>query len=812
MGSGALLTSPSLTNGDVWNYRRLQKISLRSELVLGPAVITGLRFLSDQVSDRTAQAEFYRSLAALSTAEPPIPRAERARIEIPPLPSQVVLIAPPVILQKRSKAEACESNLASDISVMIAEQLKRKCSAAYDCDAPTDLTQRLRCFNRNEMDSTEEYFGERAKSFGDEMVYADFANMLRETTVLKKGEMLSVENWINQQTAQVSLIAVFSIPYNSITTVLRMTWDKSADDGSGRFRGSINLLSYKNIPPSELSTFIFYIIVNIFLNIMDIVFIAIQIKKRSNQRSELLAFVARNAGRAAKENIKDIQKSVRVLPPIDVYDLLMRIGMILLCVRIILQKSYWFTDTFTDTENPLSEMDQLGQQLMTIDWTGPRGREKNDQFTTLFELISSISQGQFREITLRRYAFFMLALMLVRLIIYLNCHPRIAILYATIVQSLDDLFHFSIVFAVIFRVFAFAASWTIGSENDDFETTTKALLTQFQMVAGGSVPLSEQPQGVELCYFVAFVIIIFVIMVNCFLLAVIVSAYDGVATAIKESVIEHNFIFDVIVSFQYLYLQFASGHRWPSRKLLLDALAATDVHQEQEGADGAIITVKTLANLRDIHSGTQIFPDEVTAKDWMNYYLWITPYLAHGYEPLHPSILKHQQDEAHFSKIARIVASGKAVTKEGLGNSSAAPPAQEENGRSPLGGEATSKSDFSLDGLHLSVQDMHVKMAVDRVNSMYGGETRNPSPRSLHSLNRRLEGVEGQLQQILEGSKPAGAQGQENGTLAGVQSQLQQILAGQEELRQTLASMQLRGTDAQAEPPPPSVAGPEQTA
>ena len=129
-------------------------------------------------------------------------------------------------------------------------------------------------------------------------------------------------------------------------------------------------------------------------------------------------------------------------------------------------------------------------------------------------------------------------------------------------------------------------------------------------------------------------------MVNCFLLAVIVSAYDGVATAIKESVIEHNFIFDVIVSFQYLYLQFASGHRWPSRKLLLDALAATDVHQEQEGADGAIITVKTLANLRDIHSGTQIFPDEVTAKDWMNYYLWITPYLAHGYEPVHPSILK----------------------------------------------------------------------------------------------------------------------------------------------------------------------------
>ena len=47
-------------------------------------------------------------------------------------------------------------------------------------------------------DEEGEYFGEKAKVFGSDLVFADFANMLRETTVFRGGQMLAVENWIDQ--------------------------------------------------------------------------------------------------------------------------------------------------------------------------------------------------------------------------------------------------------------------------------------------------------------------------------------------------------------------------------------------------------------------------------------------------------------------------------------------------------------------------------------------------------------------------------------------------------------------------------------
>jgi hypothetical protein len=327
MGSGALLTAPTLSDANVWNYRRLQKASLRSELVLGPGVITGLRFLSDQISDRVMQRGFYNSLAVLSTVEPPerLP-TERTHIKIPPLPSQIVLIAPPVILQTRSKEMPCESSLAGDISSMLAQQLERKCSLSYNCEAVQALTARLRCFNREENDIDEDFFGEETKSFGGEEVYADFANMLRETTVLKDGEMLSVDNWIDQKTGSVSLIAVFSIAYNSITTVLRMSWKKSVDDGSGRFIGGITMLSYRNIPPYDLNEFVFYILVNMFLNIADIFVIGRQVWRRKKKVEDLLSLATK------PEDRKAVRSSINVLPPMDVFDLMMRIGMMVLCV------------------------------------------------------------------------------------------------------------------------------------------------------------------------------------------------------------------------------------------------------------------------------------------------------------------------------------------------------------------------------------------------------------------------------------------------------------------------------------------------
>jgi hypothetical protein len=651
MGSGELLRSPTLSDANVWNYRRLQKASLRSELVLGPGVITGLRFLSDRVNDRLLQQGYYDSLAMLSSVEPPVRLpTERSHIEIPPLPSQVVLIAPPVILQRRSKEMLCESSLAGDISGMLSQQLDRKCTLSYNCDAPTALSNRLRCFNRNEFDEEGDYFGAEPKYFGDDLVYADFANLLREGTVLRNGETLSVENWIDQKTASVSMIAVFSIAYNSITTVLRMTWEKDVDDGSGRFRfsGGSTMLSYRNIPPAELNEFMVYIIMNMVLNIMDIVIIGVQATRRKKRQDSLLALAADKP-----EARKVIRSSITVLSFMDKFDLTMRIGMCGLCFLFYMQKYY-------SGNSSLSPLDQSGQDLITIDWTGPEGRVQNNQFTILFKIISLIFQGQERELLVRNTAFFTLFFMLVRVIIYMNCHPRISVLYGTIRQSLDDLFHFAIVFMVIFAVFAFMATWAIGSENDKFETFNTALVTQFEMVTG-EFPFNEQPSMLELFYTVTFVSVVFIIMVNTFLLAVVVSAYDTVAKAINDSVVERNVFLDVIGSFTYFYFRYSPLFKWPDRLDVVAALTAEECNLNELYVEGGCglqseaLSVKRLASLKSLLTGHYLFPDEYTAKDWLDYYLWITPSALSGYKDTPKAMLMHQEDEANLVTQVRLM-------------------------------------------------------------------------------------------------------------------------------------------------------------
>merc|ERR1719199_437821 len=255
------------------------------------------------------------------------------------------------------------------------------------------------------------------------MVYAEFANILRDSTVLIKGEKtLSIKNWIDQKTGSVSLIAVFSIPSNSITTLMHLTWEKSALDGSGRFSGQSSrdfwgnifakstILSYKNIPPDELNQYLFYIIINMVLNVADIFLIVVVrgAMTRKQQRDRLLSLLdsqrrATSPRRATfkeaplarsrsfaqrmssfsrtktvnvlKEQTQSIRGHIQILTGTDVFDVLMRIGMMALCWQFYRQKYYSSnSDAGMQQTSPL---DQFGKDLLAIDWTGSEGREQN---------------------------------------------------------------------------------------------------------------------------------------------------------------------------------------------------------------------------------------------------------------------------------------------------------------------------------------------------------------------------------------------------------------------------------------------------
>ena len=49
--------------------------------------------------------------------------------------SQITMVAPPIVLQRRGPSESCESALSVPIAEMLNEQLKRKCGQSYSSSA-----------------------------------------------------------------------------------------------------------------------------------------------------------------------------------------------------------------------------------------------------------------------------------------------------------------------------------------------------------------------------------------------------------------------------------------------------------------------------------------------------------------------------------------------------------------------------------------------------------------------------------------------------------------------------------------------------
>jgi len=642
--------------------------SLRTELVLGPSISFGLRFRPAQILSRLLQQYFYKALAKLSGIEAPKNIAPtKATVEVPPLPSQIIAIAPPVMFQERSDLQPCESALSYDVSQLLNMQLQRKCGLSYDCadsaGADLDHDGRLKCYDRTQAVAVDPYFGKAPTPFGEggPPVYAEFANMLRETTVFRDGVAMNVDGWIDQRTQSVDMLSVFTIPYNSITTVLRLTFVKDAQDGSGRFSGSKTLLSYKNIPPAELTPFTVLVAFNVLLNAMDVIFLAWCVWTRRKQKQD---YKSRYTGFE-----KTINQNIPVFTGLDFFDLVMRIWMTILLLLFMGQKSYRTAVAHDPTQmtpvESLSALDIQAQNLTQIEWLNrDPSMTASQKFLMLFTYAGKILAGQEYEQTLRQASFFTLFFMLIRTIIYMNCHPRIAVLYGTITAAADDLFHFFILFTVIYSVFGFAAHWAIGADNEKYQTFPAALTTQFEMVIG-EFPWQDDVGGLEFFYNVAYALIVFITLLN-FLLAVIVSCYDNLKKEIDDCLVELNVVTDVWYAFRYWYKQVFM--KWPSRENVAQALAAIDVDKDGKmdlASMGQFRCGLTLFQyLQNPHTKDNLFADRNMALDWLDYYRFNFPVVEWEADIFVEKLLMHQQNQSRITRLAWM--SNKAAKKDAM--------------------------------------------------------------------------------------------------------------------------------------------------
>ncbi len=150
---------------------------------------------------------------------------------------------------------------------------------------------------------------------------------------------------------------------------------------------------------------------------------------------------------------------------------------------------YWSLDSGdADSQRFL----KVVKDLSTLDW---RNKDLDttvlEQYGEKMEYLSELMKIQ---TYIMRLFFVVGFLMIFRVIVFLRIQPRCAILFKTIQLALDDLFHFLVVFTLIFGVAGMLAHWFFGTDYEAFATINMTMYTQFMMLIGEFPWLEGPPQ------------------------------------------------------------------------------------------------------------------------------------------------------------------------------------------------------------------------------------------------------------------------------------------------------------------------------
>jgi hypothetical protein len=171
--------------------------------------------------------------------------------------------------------------------------------------------------------------------------------------------------------------------------------------------------------------------------------------------------------------------------------------------------------------------------------------------------------------TIRITAFIMLYLQFVQIILYMNAHPRMALLTRTLVLAWDNIVHFFALFILIFLMLAYMVHWLLGGDLFEvFGSFSQAFMSQTRMIFGEWIYSAgvDELHGVWLTMYwiwaATFMLLVFFTLLN-FFLAIIVDAFVVVKEQIEKQVTECSFPYDCYDAFASSKKFYTKG--WPSR-------------------------------------------------------------------------------------------------------------------------------------------------------------------------------------------------------------------------------------------------------
>eukprot|EP00930_Biecheleria_cincta_P025362 TRINITY_DN18068_c1_g1_i1.p1 TRINITY_DN18068_c1_g1~~TRINITY_DN18068_c1_g1_i1.p1 ORF type:complete len:832 (-),score=112.47 TRINITY_DN18068_c1_g1_i1:560-3016(-) len=535
--------------GKTWPWARSGRflqavvISSGSKNLFGPVELR-----SEALLIKTCQELYYRRLGTMVLRQgPAMTDAKRmtrtVKYDRQAFSAPGFLLAPPLLLQARTqKTSECSTSYAT-------WALNKKWLDIVKgpvCDTPFQRASDIRnsplpllSCSKDTHDETIEWFGKRPITIGfghleGYLAYPEYLTSSMQVPMqVRNGESLDSDGLLDTETRMASVIMLLLAPDAGLLSYLQIT--------ASLAHGDVQIeIDYSQVSALEGAAMQGCLAVQIAALLVAFVLLmnnwyTIRLLRRGNRccllSSELCLLI---------------------------FDLLLNIGLVLYSLKRSI-------DLISMSDQLLA----LVEEVMQTPWSD-KAINLSTKTNMFFEGLSAFESLLNAGLQERRYSLALCWATLLRVVQLTSAHPRTAMLVNTFLKGLDDLWHFLLLFLLMFSAFGLLARALFGTLRREFYTLTSTFVVQFHMMLG-SIPDGFGLDAEQTIYILLFVFTMYFFVVN-FLLAIIVEAYLEVKKEVQVSEVEQGFFTDVKDMLILMYMRARYG--FPNATAIERLLAA----------------------------------------------------------------------------------------------------------------------------------------------------------------------------------------------------------------------------------------------
>lgn len=438
---------------------------------------------------------------------------------------KVLLIAPPLLFQTRSSSKGCTSPVADPILGSQHGLIQdAHCRPGQFCSnlPPSELL--VHC-PTVEGEEEEMYFGLHRSTFDGQSGFTDFLFAIADNSILVRGgKTLRTRSFLDVKTTHAMVMMVLHSPMTGLTTMLNI----HSYMESTNVNLAVNFKHVGYVPSFRYDRlYLYYGLLYMLVMVVYIVgiYTFLEFRKYGKKNLPVLDLLAESAA----------------------FDLFVNTFVLVFA-----------TVTMVSALNSESKAAELLVDISRVRFS--------DSELTLSDKLSSfrIAIRHFENYldTLQQRSFvsaILTVLLLIRIMESTNIHPKMRLFTGTLYFTLLDLWHFLLLFMIVFCTFALSAMWLFGNSWPDFVDFGTSARSVYSMVRGWA------PQGWELdSWMFAFVVlhnIVFIFVFLKFLLAIVMEGYVKVRAENKGGP-DGEFLMDMLLSIRSKFTHLL--RRWPT--------------------------------------------------------------------------------------------------------------------------------------------------------------------------------------------------------------------------------------------------------